>query len=306
MLNFQQQRYEADFRFGLARLRENAEGVALYSGEGEELRGLRGRFANVMDNWWGIMQRAKLLNALVSGYSQVAIIFPIIVAAPRYFGGAMALGDLTRTAGAFGQVQTAMSWFVSSCASLATWRAEAERLATFQPAIVAARDKAIGAPVLQSVEGVDLCLRDLTVGLPGGKVLLERLTLSFHRGQSTVITGWSGSGESTLFRAIAGIWPFGAGVVERPAGRYLFLPPKALFSSGNAAARGCLSRSRVGGRNDRERADAGGTGNAYPALGRRGQLEPGAVQWRAATPRDRPCSFIAAGLAAPRRSNRLP
>jgi putative ATP-binding cassette transporter len=232
LLNFQQQRYEADFRFGLVRLRENAEGVALYAGEGEELRGLRYRFARVIDNWWRIMQRTKLLNTLVSGYSQVAIVFPIIVAAPRYFAGQMELGGLTRTAGAFGQVQTAMSWFVSSYASLATWRAEVERLATFHRAVLAAQAGMQAKPELRSTKSKDLHLDDLTISLPGGKVLIANLDLTFRRLESTVISGKSGSGKSTLFRAIAGIWPFGSGGIERPEGRYLFLPPRSYFPLG--------------------------------------------------------------------------
>jgi len=113
-LNFRQQRVEADFRFSLVRLRENVEGIALYGGEAEEHRSLSARFAAVIVNWWQIMQRTKLLNALVSSYTQIAIIFPIVVAAPRFFSGAMTLGDLTQTADAFGQVQGAMSWIVNS------------------------------------------------------------------------------------------------------------------------------------------------------------------------------------------------
>jgi vitamin B12/bleomycin/antimicrobial peptide transport system ATP-binding/permease protein len=232
LLNFQQQRYEADFRFGLVRLRENAEGVALYAGEGAELAGLRYRFASVIDNWWRIMQRTKLLNTLVSSYSQIAIVFPIIVAAPRYFAGQIELGGLTRTAGAFGQVQTAMSWFVSSYVSLATWRAEAERLATFRRAVLAAQVGMRAKPKLRSTKSRDLHLNDITISLPEGKVLIANLDLTFRRLESTVISGKSGSGKSTLFRAIAGIWPFGSGGIARPEGRYLFLPPRSYFPLG--------------------------------------------------------------------------
>jgi len=138
-LNFRQQRVEADFRFALMRVRENVEGIALHGGEAEEHRGLQGRFGALIENWWQIMQRTKQLNALVAGYTQLAVIFPIVVAAPRFFAGTMTLGDLTQTADAFGQVQGAMSWFVNSYASLASWRATTERLATFERAIQAAR-----------------------------------------------------------------------------------------------------------------------------------------------------------------------
>ncbi|MGH7212425.1 MAG: ABC transporter ATP-binding protein/permease, partial [Acetobacteraceae bacterium] len=139
MLSFRQQRFEADFRFALVRLRENVEGVALYGGEKEEKQELGNRFVNVIQNWFGIMWRTKKLNALVAGYSQVAVIFPIIIAAPRYFAGKMQLGGLMRIVDAFGQVQGSMSWIVNNYAALASWRAEVERLATFHRAIVAAR-----------------------------------------------------------------------------------------------------------------------------------------------------------------------
>jgi vitamin B12/bleomycin/antimicrobial peptide transport system ATP-binding/permease protein len=235
MLNFQQQRYEADFRFALVRFRENVEGIALYGGEGEEKHRLHSRFGNVIMNWWSIMRRMKLLNGLVAGYSQVAIIFPIVVAAPRYFAGRMALGGLMRIVDAFGQVQGAMSWFINSYASLATWRAEVERLSTFHRAIVAAgalaqRSSALRTEAAGRADG--LALEDLTLTLPGGATLLENANLRLRRGEATVISGRSGSGKSTLFRAIAGIWPFGSGKVERPDGSYLFLPQRPYIPLG--------------------------------------------------------------------------
>ncbi len=226
MLNFMQQRYEADFRFSLVRLRENAEGVALYGGETEERAGMGTRFAAVVQNWWGIMQRTKLLNSLIYGYQQVAVVFPIIVVAPRYFGGEIPLGGLTQTVGAFGHVQNAMSWFVTSYASLAAWSATVERLATFHRAVVAARAASGTGVTAETAPSGALTLDDVTLALPGGEPLLSNQTLAFQPGERTIISGRSGSGKSTLFRAIAGIWPFGSGKVERPRGTYLFLPQR--------------------------------------------------------------------------------
>ena len=139
-LRFRQQRVEADFRYSLVRVRENMEGIALYAGEAEEKgHARRTASARVIGNWWAIMQRTKMLNALTAGYEQVAVIFPFIVAAPRYFSGAIPLGGLTQTAGAFGRVQDALSWFISRYPDLAQWHAIVERLTTFHRAVVAAR-----------------------------------------------------------------------------------------------------------------------------------------------------------------------
>ena len=262
-LRFRQQRVEADFRYALVRLRENTEGVALYGGEAEEKGNLIDRFGNVISNWWGIMLRTKRLNALVSGYGQIAVIFPFVVAAPRYFSGKIQLGGLTQTAGAFGQVQGSLSWFVSAYATLAQWRAIVERLTTFHRAIVLARAAAgheapvrpetgpdgaateaespkvaalaaEGGPGLVVATDGAVRLDDLTLALPrGGAPLLAHANLTFEPGVSVVVTGRSGSGKSTLFRALAGIWPFGHGRVARPpAERCLFLPQRPYIPLG--------------------------------------------------------------------------
>ena len=231
-LNFLQQRFEADFRFALVRLRENVEGVALYGGEKEEHAAIHERFVNVVQNWWSIMQRTKLLNALVAGYSQVAVVFPIIVAAPRYFSGAIALGGLTRTVNAFGQVQGAMSWFVNYYASLASWFATVERLASFHRAIVAARALAGSGVQAETGTGGAFELHDVTLAVPDGEVLMRRQSLVLEPHRSVVISGRSGSGKSTLFRAIAGIWPFGEGHIQRPPASVLFLPQRPYLPLG--------------------------------------------------------------------------
>ena len=232
-LSFRQQRFEADFRFSLVRLRENVEGIALYGGEDDEHAALLTRFSAVVMNWWAIMQRTKMLNALTSGYQQIAVVFPIIVAAPRYFGGQIPLGGLTRTASAFGQVQGAMSWFVSSYASLAAWSATVERLASFQRSIETARAEAGRGIAITETPGDSLELRHLHLALPNGKVLIEEDAYRFLRGESVVISGRSGLGKSTLFRAIAGIWPFGEGEIARPKGSHLFLPQRPYLPLGS-------------------------------------------------------------------------
>ena len=232
-LRFRQQRVEADFRYALVRLRENMEGIALYGGENEEKGNLIQRFHGVITNWWGIMIRTKRLNALVTGYGQLAVIFPIVVAAPRYFAGKMELGGLTQTAGAFGQVQSALSWFVNAYGDLAQWSAVVERLTTFDRAIVAARAAAGKGISMQPATDEKVRIGALTLELPDGTRLLEGETLELAPGRSVVITGRSGSGKSTLFRAIAGIWPFGHGAIRRPKERCLFLPQQPYIPLGS-------------------------------------------------------------------------
>jgi len=233
-LNFNQQRYEADFRFNLVRFRENTEGVALYRGEADELRGFRERFAAVVNNWWGIMRQRKRLTGFQSGFAQIAIIFPFVVAAPRYFRGEIQLGGLVQTASAFGQVQDALSYIVSSYTELAEWRAVVERLAGFGRAIERAHAEAAVEGIRRTEEdGAALALKDVDLLLPGGRPLVQGVDLTFRRGDNALISGPTGSGKSTLFRAIAGIWPFGRGEISMPApGRVLFLPQKPYLPIG--------------------------------------------------------------------------
>lgn len=228
-LNFRQQRLEADFRFNLVRLRENAEGVALYGGEEVENHTLRGRFEHIRANWWQLMRYTKNLTFLTVGYNQVADIFPLLVAAPRYFEGAISLGVLSQIANAFGQVQGSLSWFVESYAALAAWKATVDRLLTFQEAMDEAAAHASRPDGIQVVrDGVgEVRTQDLRLALPDGRVILPRAELSVQSGQRVLISGPTGSGKSTLFRALAGIWPFGSGQIQVPrTARVLFLPQR--------------------------------------------------------------------------------
>ncbi len=227
-LNFQQQRFEADFRFSLVRLRENAEGVALYGGEAEEARGLIARFAHVVDNWWDIMRQQKRLTWFSSGYGQVAVVFPYIVAAPRYFSGAIQLGGLMQTASAFGQVQGALSWFVDAYSSLAEWKATVDRLVGFERSLQEVPGQAAAEVTRRHAPpGSGITVDDLDLLLPDGTPLLRGLTLALPPGSRTLVGGPSGCGKSTLFRAISGLWPYGRGALSLPVGeRMLFLPQK--------------------------------------------------------------------------------
>jgi putative ATP-binding cassette transporter len=233
-LNFDRQRYEADYRFSLVRFRENTEGVALYGGEADEFRGFRKRFEHVVGNWWGIMRRQKRMAYFTSGYGLGAWIVPSIVAAPRYFRGELGLGGLMQTTQAFQQVQDALSFFIQSYKEIAAWSAVVERLAGFERALEHVRHhstdggvrRAQGRPTHLTVEGVDL-------DLPDGQPLMANINLSLLRGETVLLGGASGSGKSTLVRAIAGIWPFGRGEIHVPQGaRVLFLPQRPYLPIG--------------------------------------------------------------------------
>ncbi|HXF17872.1 MAG TPA: ABC transporter ATP-binding protein/permease [Burkholderiales bacterium] len=234
-LNFDQQRFEADFRFSLVRFRENAEGVALYKGEPDEFVGFRARFASVVDNWWRIMKRQKVLNFFTIGYNQAAIIFPFLVAGNRYFAGTIQLGGLMQISNAFGHVQSSLSWFITAYPTFATWKATSDRLIGFHYAIERARAQARDESGAERIVGQqsDLVLENVSVALPDARPLVAASSLDVKQGEHLLIRGPSGSGKSTLFRALAGIWPYSSGRIRLPKdGRILFLPQKPYLPIG--------------------------------------------------------------------------
>ena len=238
-LNFFQQRYEADFRFNLVRVRENSEQIALLHGETAERARLGERFAAVVANYLRIMTRTKQLTFLTSSYAQISVIFPFIVVTPAYFAGHLQLGGLTQTAGAFNSVQTALSFFINVYRQLAEWRAVIARLDGFEAAIVAAGALGTATPAIAVVAAPapQIRLDALDVALPDGKPLVAADGIAFAPREQVLVTGPSGSGKSTLFRAIAGIWPFGTGKVSIPAGATVMtLPQRPYLPIGSLAA----------------------------------------------------------------------
>jgi len=234
-LNFRQQRYEADFRFGLVRVRENAEGIAIYRGEASEQENLNSRFVHILKNWWEIMKCQKRLTWFTASYSQVAVIFPFLVASPRFFSGAIQLGGLMQIASAFSNVQTSLSWFIDNYRPFAEWKSSADRLTNFHDAICNCRPQQDESPCLQvrPEESPELSIDNLNLRLPDGRVLLNNLTMTVSMGESLLIRGPSGVGKSTLFRAIAGVWPFGSGTIGvHGSARKLSLPQKPYLPIG--------------------------------------------------------------------------
>ena len=310
-LNFQQQRYEADFRFNLVRVRENSEQIALLDGNRAERDRLLVRFANVVANWYAIMTRQKKLTFFTAGYNQASVVFPFILVSPAYFAGKVQLGGLMQTANAFGRVQDALSVFVTLYRSLAEWRAVIERLSGFDQSVAAARAVAVTPPVIgvaQSEQASAIAFKDLAVRLPNGVPLLNADDLSIRLGERVLVSGPSGAGKSTLFRALAGIWPFGAGTITVPKNaRLMILPQRPYFPIAPLAAAVAypaepggfdaahvaelIAAARIAGS---RRAHRGG-----------GALEPHAVAWRATAPRHRPRATACARLSLPRRSHSL-
>lgn len=238
-LNFQQQRYEADFRFNLVRVRENAEQIALLRGEQAERHRLLLRFGNIVSNWMAIMSRQKKLTFLTAGYSQAAVVFPYIMVSPAYFAGKVQLGGLMQTANAFGQVQTALSVFVNIYRQLAEWRAVIDRLSGFDQSIATARDAAVNPPVIAvaPTDAAAVSFKDLLVRLPNGVPLINATGVTIKLGERVLVSGPSGAGKSTLFRAIAGVWPFGEGTVTIPKNaRMMILPQRPYFPIAPLAA----------------------------------------------------------------------
>ncbi|MEK9279673.1 MULTISPECIES: ABC transporter ATP-binding protein/permease [unclassified Bradyrhizobium] len=235
-LNFEQQRFEADFRFNLVRVRENSEQIALLKGEAAERGRLLHRFGFVISNWYAIMSRTKRLTAFTASYQQAAVVFPYVMVAPAFFAKRIQLGDMMQTGSAFGSVQDALSFFVTAYRSLAEWRAVVARLDGFEMSVGAAANIAAHEPtigVVRSGASKAVALQHLLVKLPNGAPLVTADAFTIQPSERVLVTGPSGSGKSTLFRAVAGIWPFGTGTISIPEkARLMMLPQRPYFPVG--------------------------------------------------------------------------
>jgi len=236
-LYFRQEAYEANFRFGLARLREFSEPVALLRGEPTEMRRLTGLFGDLMSNFFRIIGVRKWLNAFVQLYGVLNSVAPYIIVAPFYFAEKVTLGGMQQTASSFGRVDSALSFFIDRYATLADYKAVVDRLNSFEDTIDRAHvAQAASGIAHEAGTGADIALPMLDLTLPGGAALTSARALSLKQGAHTLITGPSGSGKSTLFRAIAAIWPYGKGRIELPKASIMVLPQRPYLPMGTLRA----------------------------------------------------------------------
>lgn len=229
-LNFLNERYNADYRYALVRLREYSESIAFYAGEKVEGALLRSRFANVIGNAWAIVYRTLKFLGFNFTVTQTAVVFPFIIQAQRFFSKQISLGDLMQTAQAFGRLQDNLSFFRNAYDSFATYRATLNRLSGFTKAIADAG--ALPEPELRE-QGSALVLQGLSITTPDRAPLLDKLDLIAGPGESLLIRGPSGSGKTTLLRAVAGLWPYCQGTITRPEGGSLFLSQKPYLPQGS-------------------------------------------------------------------------
>lgn len=236
-INFIQQKYEADFRFSMIRLRESAESVAFYRGEAQEGSVFKQRFKMLLDNFWKLVNKQKQLVFLNSGYSQIAIIFPFVVAMNRYLTKEVTLGGLMQVASAFGRVQDSLSYFVDMYSSIAQWQAVVMRLTCFGHHMHDVYQQAERFHVERFAAADVVEVDNMQINLPDRKPLLENISFTLHPGHNVLIKGVSGSGKSTLLRAISGIWPFVDGKIFLPErDKLMFIPQKSYLPLGTLRA----------------------------------------------------------------------
>jgi vitamin B12/bleomycin/antimicrobial peptide transport system ATP-binding/permease protein len=240
-INYQMQRVEADFRFGLIRVRENAEQIAFYDGMRAEESNAQDLFGRIRDNWWRVMKYTRRYSFVVNFYGQIADIFPIAVASPQYFAGLFSFGTLMQIADAFGSVSESLSWFINNYDTLVQWRATVDRLREFRRVTQLPHLNESVSPVTGHV-GINrhyvgesqFATHELTLALPNGETLASVRDIAVKPGSRWLVRGASGSGKSTLLRALAGLWPFGNGSIDTPVNaRMMFIPQQSYLPVGS-------------------------------------------------------------------------
>ncbi|QNP47990.1 ABC transporter ATP-binding protein/permease [Diaphorobacter aerolatus] len=230
LLNNRQQRFEANFRRYMIRVREHAEAIALDGGERVEGGRLTERLGDVLGNYLALIRKQKSLIWFTTFFAQAAVVFPFLIAAPRFFSGAIQLGQLMQIASAFGQVSDSLSWIVNNYQDIAAWRATTQRLAGFDESLAQQSAHRTDGARLENADHLET--EGLQVALPRGEVILSNAALKINARERVLISGASGSGKSTLMRVFAGIWPFAKGRIERPQDA-MFIPQRPYFPDGS-------------------------------------------------------------------------
>lgn len=233
--NFNQQRFESDYRFAITRAWDHSEPIALMRGEKIEREVLGTRFGNLVRNWTRLIRRQSGLTFFVTGYTQWSLVFPTLVASPAYFLGAIPLGSLMQGALAFQRVDIAFAFFLHSYAKIAEWKASMDRIAQLDEAlgkVDAAQDEKALIRFGKTMNG-DLQASDLVVKLPDGRAIAALDKLSLASGSRTLMEGQSGSGKSSILRALAGVWTRGSGEISLPDGKLLAMPQRFYFPLGS-------------------------------------------------------------------------
>ncbi|MDO9711181.1 ABC transporter ATP-binding protein/permease [Paracraurococcus lichenis] len=237
--NIRRNEAESDHRFALVRLRESSEGVALIRGEADEERGLRQAFGHVVQVMRDLMRSERNLMWLTSAYGMLLTVFPVLVASPRFFSGAITLGVLMQISSAFGQVTTSLNWFVDNFPRLADWRSHVERVVELEDTLEAEQLAEVegGIAVVEDPGAAALVFRDLQIAQSDGSTLIAEANAEIAAGEKVLIVGESGTGKSTLFRAIAGLWPWGRGEIRiPPRAQMMFMPQRPYLPLGTLAA----------------------------------------------------------------------
>ncbi|MEZ0170505.1 ABC transporter ATP-binding protein/permease [Microvirga sp. TS319] len=225
------QNFESDFRYSLARLRENAETIAFYRGEEREAAVIGARWSKVVQNFWGIMRRERSIGLFAHAHGQFSTILPFLLAAPRYFYGQIGFAQVMQIAAACGSVQACLNFFITSYGQIAQWRATTERLKGFRAELDVLK-AAVPSAIATERKGETFVVRDLALALPDRRVITTGVTMEAASGEAVLIKGPSGAGKSTLLRAVAGIWPHASGQVSFPEGDVFFVPQKPYIPLG--------------------------------------------------------------------------